>query len=73
MIDPEDVVALLGLTPGDRRAPAMTTATPGTLDEHAVITALGGEPASVDDITTRTGLEPGWSRGCDRGTGASRG
>jgi DNA-binding MarR family transcriptional regulator len=31
----------------------------GTLDEHAVITALGGEPAAVDDITARTGLSPG--------------
>lgn len=59
VVDAEDVVALLGLTPGDRRTPAATTATPGTLDEHGVLSALGGEPATVDDITARTGLTPG--------------
>ena len=59
VLDPEDVLGVLGLTPGDRRAPATSVAVPGTLDEHAVITALGGEAATVDEITARSGLSPG--------------
>ncbi len=58
VLDPDDVLGVLGLTPGDRRTPA-TVAVPGTLDEHAVLTALGGEPATVDEITARSGLSPG--------------
>ena len=59
IVDPEDVLLLLGLTPGDRRTPDAGGGAPATLDEHAVQLALGGEPATVDEITTRTGLGPG--------------
>ncbi len=62
ILDPEDVLGVLGLTPGDRRSPSEVTngrAVPATLDEHAVLTALGGEPATVDELTSRTGLGPG--------------
>ena len=58
VVDPDDVLAVLGLTPGDRRTPAGAPA-PATLDEHAVMHALGGEPATIDEITARTGLGPG--------------
>jgi DNA processing protein len=58
VIDPDDVLGVLGLTPGDRRRPegATPAATP---EEGAVLRALGGEPATVDDLTSRTGLGPG--------------
>ncbi|MEP6625195.1 MAG: DNA-processing protein DprA [Acidimicrobiia bacterium] len=59
ILDPEDVLGIVGLTPGDRRTSASAIAVPGTLDEHAVITALGGEAATVDEITARSGLSPG--------------
>ena len=59
VIEPEDVLALLELTPGERRSPSGPTAQPTTLDEHAVHRAFGGEPATVDEITSRTGLGPG--------------
>jgi hypothetical protein len=52
------VLGLLGLTAGDRRAPAPSTAG-ATREERAVLGALGGEPATVDELTTRTGLDPG--------------
>jgi DNA processing protein len=61
VIEPADVLGLLGLTAGDRRAPAHSgDGTAGaTREERAVLGALGGEPATVDDLTARTGLEPG--------------
>lgn len=65
VVDPEDVVLLLGMTPGERRSPGDSsrsgrpTFSAATLDEHAVHQALGGEPATVDEITARTGLGPG--------------
>ena len=58
VIEPDDVLGVLGLTPGDRRTPPGGPA-PATLDEHAVMHALGGEPATIDEITARTGLGPG--------------
>jgi DNA processing protein len=58
VLEPDDVLGLLGLTAGDRRAPAPSTAG-ATREERAVLGALGGEPATVDELTTRTGLDPG--------------
>jgi DNA processing protein len=56
LLDPSDVVLALGLTPGARRvrrpAPAAGT------DAGRVLTACGGEPASVDQLASRTGLAP---------------
>jgi DNA processing protein len=60
VIEPDDVLGVLGLTPGERRAPTGGPATGGsTRDEWAVLLALGGDPATVDDLTGRTGLDPG--------------
>ena len=60
VIDPDDVLGVLGLTPGDRRAPARRAAQRGaTAEERAVMVALGGEPATVDEVTSRCGLGPG--------------
>jgi DNA processing protein len=58
VLEPEDVLGLLHLTPGDRRAPA-NGGTPATAGERAVLAALGGEPATVDELTGLTGLGPG--------------
>jgi len=58
VLDPEDVLGILGLTPGERRAPAAGFGG-STAEERSVMAALGGEPAAVDDLTSRTGLEPG--------------
>lgn len=65
ILDPEDVLSVLGLTPGDRRSPGSSgtdpddVGPPATLDEQAVLQALGGEPATADELTSRTGLGPG--------------
>lgn len=59
VMEPEDVLGVLGLTPGDRRAPAASTVAGATREEQAIHRALGGEPATVDELTSRTGLEPG--------------
>ncbi|MBK5288055.1 MAG: DNA-processing protein DprA [Acidimicrobiia bacterium] len=62
ILDPDDVLAVLGLNPGNRRSPADLTGgagEPGTLDEQALLQALGGEPATVDELTSRTALGPG--------------
>ena len=59
VVDPEDVLGVLGLTPGDRRAPAASSVSGSTYEEQAVHRALGGEPATVDELTSRTGLDPG--------------
>lgn len=74
VLDPEDVLGVLALCGGDHRspiaweqralelaprpgvAPAPTGATP---EEQAVLRALGGEPATVDEVTGRSGLGPG--------------
>lgn len=58
VVDPEDVLELLGLTPGDRRASAGHV-DGATVDERMVLRAMGGEPATVDDLTSHTGLGPG--------------
>ncbi len=58
VVEPDDVLSVLGLTPGDRRRPTGPTPT-ATSEEAAVLRALGGEPATVDDLTSRTGFAPG--------------
>jgi DNA processing protein len=61
LLAPDEVLTLLGLTPGSRRAPEPgpgggSGATP---EERRVLRALGGEPATADELATRTGLTPG--------------
>ncbi len=59
LLDPDDVLVALGLTPGSRRgwgAPP-PRATPGT-DGARILEACGGEAASVDQLVSRTGLTP---------------
>jgi len=50
------VILMLGMTPGARRA-APVRAAP---DRHgrAVLAALGGDPASPEQLVERTGLPP---------------
>ncbi len=60
VVDPEDVLGVLGLTEGERRSPPATRSADGTTrEERAVLRALGGEPATIDELTGRSGLEPG--------------
>jgi len=60
VVEPDDVLGVLGLTAGDRRAPDRSGAgARATREERAVLGALGGEPATVDELTARTGLDPG--------------
>lgn len=61
LLEPDAVLGLLGLTPGDRRAPAPGPgARPAaTTEERAVARALGGEPATADELASRTRLDPG--------------
>jgi len=59
LIEPDAVLGLLGLTPGDRRAAAGATARAAlTREERAVQRALGGEPATADELVSRTRLGP---------------
>jgi DNA processing protein len=51
-----DVVVALGMTPGARR-PAPARAAPDA-SGRSVIDALAGEPASPEDLASRTGLAP---------------
>jgi DNA processing protein len=56
LTDWTDVLLALGMTPGARRA---TRARPSVEpDGHAILTALGGEPASPEQLAARTGLAP---------------
>ena len=55
MLDPDDVLGVLGLTPGERRArrrPGRRRRHPGGAGGAA---ALGGEPATVDELTAAPG------------------
>jgi DNA processing protein len=59
LLDPDDVLVALGLTPGSRRgwgAPP-PRATPGR-DGARILEACAGEAASVDQLVSRTGLAP---------------
>lgn len=61
LLDPADVAIALDLSPGSRRHPARGRADlPGaTAEERALLRALAGEPATADELVTRTGLAPG--------------
>ena len=59
LLDPDDVLVALGLTPGSRRgwgAPPPRPAPRG--DGRRVLEACGGEAASVDQLVSRTALTP---------------
>jgi DNA processing protein len=61
LLDPEDIAIALALTPGSRRHPARgrPDAVGATSQERAVMHALAGEPATADELVTRSGLSPG--------------
>ncbi len=59
VVDLDDVLIVLGLTDGDRRTPSGPDSEPTTPEERATLRALGGESATVDELTARTGLAPG--------------
>jgi DNA processing protein len=54
-IDPSDILLALGLTPGSRRRDHRE---PARGDAAAVLRACGGEPATFDQIASRTALAP---------------
>lgn len=59
LLDPDDVLVALGLTPGSRRGwgappPRPTPDTAGA----RILDACGGDAASVDQLVSRTGLAP---------------
>jgi DNA processing protein len=59
LLDPDDVLVALGLTPGSRRGwgapPPRATPDP---DGARILEACGGEAATVDQLVSRTGLSP---------------
>ncbi len=61
LLDPADIAVALDLSPGSRRHSARGHPGLGgaTTEERAVFRALGGEPATADELVTRTGLTPG--------------
>ncbi len=61
LLDPADVAVALDLSPGSRRHPARgRSGLPGaTAEERTLFHALGGEPATPDELVARTGLAPG--------------
>ena len=59
IVDPDDVLIVLGLSDGNRRTPSGPTEEPATPEERATLRALGGDAATVDELTARTGLAPG--------------
>jgi DNA processing protein len=63
LLDPSDVLVALGLTPGARRlwstAPGPTKRAPASASAQAVLKALAGEAAHPDQLSSRTGLDPG--------------
>jgi DNA processing protein len=54
LLDPSDVLLALGLTPGVRRTPRSRP--PHGSDAADVLAACGGEPATFDQLASRTGL-----------------
>jgi DNA processing protein len=61
LLEPEDVLTLLGLTQGSHRTPARRgrRGRGATAEERAVHRALAGEPATADELGSRAGLTPG--------------
>jgi len=59
LLSPDDVLVALGLTPGARRGWGAPPARGQPAGEAAVLLrACGGEPATVDQLASRTGLGP---------------
>lgn len=56
LLDADEVVAAIGLTPGSRRPPARPPVPPGP--QRAVLAACSGEAAHTDELVSRTGLTP---------------
>jgi DNA processing protein len=61
LLDPDDVAVALELSPGSRRHPSrdQPDLAGATAEESTVLRALGGEPATADELVGRTGLAPG--------------
>jgi DNA processing protein len=63
LLDPTDVLVALGLTPGGQKlwstAPRPDNGRPASRNAAAVLKALAGESAHPDQLTIRTGLDPG--------------
>ena len=61
LLDPADIAVALELSPGARRHPArgQLDLVGATTEERAVLRALGGEPATADELVGRSGLGPG--------------
>jgi len=59
LLDPDDVLVALGLTPGGRRGWGAPPPRPDpTGDAAALLRACGGEPATADQLASRTGFAP---------------
>ena len=56
LLEPSDVLLAIGLTPGSRRAQLPPPARGG--DAARVLEACGGEPATFDQLASRTALGP---------------
>lgn len=63
LLDPSDVLLALGLTPGGRRlwnrSPGPGNGPQPSSNAAAVLKALAGEAAHPDQLTARSGLDPG--------------
>ena len=60
IVEPDDVLGVLGLSEGSHRSPTVHRDRLGaTANERAVMRALGGEPATVDEVTSTAELDPG--------------
>ncbi len=61
LLEWSDVPLLLGLdaAAANRTGPPTESRPPAGVDGTAVLRALGGEPATLDQLTSRTGLAPG--------------
>lgn len=57
LLDPSDVLVALGMTPGARRGWARRPRL--QRDARRCLQACGGEPATIDQLASRTGLDPG--------------
>jgi DNA processing protein len=59
LLDPDDVLVALGLTPGGRRGWGAPPPRPDpTGDAATLLRACGGEPATADQLASRTGFTP---------------
>lgn len=58
LLEPADVLTALEMTPGARRGWSRPQPTPLAGDAAAVLSALAGEPATADQLASRTGLSP---------------